>query len=492
MNLAAASLFPDLLSHVQGALRGLNSRDLLTTTADVVIVYYVVYRILKLVRGTRAAQTLAGMFILGGLFFLAKRLDLFAVSWLFEKLIDYFIIFFVVIFQQDLRRALMQVGQNLFTRHKYEETYVIEEVVQAAGELAKKNIGGLIVIERDADLSEHLGEVGVELDARVTKELLVTLFVPDPQNHLHDGAVIIRNLRVQQAGAVLPLSGNVKLDKQFGTRHRAAIGITEESDAVVVVISEERGEVSLCFNGNIAHSLDAATLRKALLGLFQKKKAKGKGQAQGSKPASAGAATGKAVPVSAGALGAADESGSKKVPAELLALFSTQPLGGRARTDGTSSTGAGQTTPSQAPAAMLESSSKAAASGSDPSTMQTSAKAMLERAEKAASMQAASQVTPRISPSGPGESRSEPSVAASPTGQMAEQTTAKFRIPLLDVLPTTSGEGGPAVQAALDPHVASLAPASAAQVAQPGSAPPPGLPPSPAVDAPREPSTPTP
>jgi diadenylate cyclase len=277
MSLAAASLFPELLSHLQGALRGLSSRDLLTTTADVVIVYYVVYRILKLVRGTRAAQTLAGMFILGGLFFLAKRLDLFAVSWLFEKLIDYFIIFFVVIFQQDLRRALMQVGQNLFTRHKYEETYVIEEVVQAAGELAKKNIGGLIVIERDADLSEHLGEVGVELDARVTKELLVTLFVPDPQNHLHDGAVIIRNLRVQQAGAVLPLSGNVKLDKQFGTRHRAAIGITEETDAVVVVISEERGEVSLCFNGNIAHSLDAATLRKALLGLFQKKKAKGAG-----------------------------------------------------------------------------------------------------------------------------------------------------------------------------------------------------------------------
>lgn len=470
MNLAAASLFPELLSHVQGALRGLNSRDLLTTTADVVIVYYVVYRILKLVRGTRAAQTLAGMFILGGLFFLAKRLDLFAVSWLFEKLIDYFIIFFVVIFQQDLRRALMQVGQNLFTRHKYEETYVIEEVVQAAGELAKKNIGGLIVIERDADLSEHLGEVGVELDARVTKEILVTLFVPDPQNHLHDGAVIIRNLRVQQAGAVLPLSGNVKLDKQFGTRHRAAIGITEETDAVVVVISEERGEVSLCFNGNIAHSLDAATLRKALLGLFQKKKAKGKGQAQGQKPTGTGASTGKAAPSASGALSAADESGSKKVPAELLALFSTQPLGGRARTDGKSLSGDGQTPAgSQATA---DPSSGTTPGGKEATTVQTSAKAMLARAEQAAAQQPGSDVTPRIPASVPGESRVDPAAVTDPSGRWTEQTTAKFRVPLLDPLPTASDDGTAAVAAS-------------------DAAAPPSLPPAPSVDAAPEPSTPS-
>jgi len=418
MKLAAASLISDLYGQLQSALHGLNSRDLLTTTADVLIVYYVVFRILKLVRGTRAAQTLTGMFVLGGLFFIAKRLDLFAVSWLFEKLIDYFIIFFVVIFQQDLRRALMQVGQGLFTRHKYEETYVIEEVVQAAGELAKKNIGGLIVIERDADLSEHLGEVGVELDARVTKELLVTLFVPDPQNHLHDGAVIIRNLRVQQAGAVLPLSGNVKLDKQFGTRHRAAIGITEETDAVVVVISEERGEVSLCFNGNIAHSLEAAMLRKALLGLFQKKKAKPKGQAS---DARAGAAPGSAKNANSGpgTLKQSDESGNKKVPTELLALFSTQPISGPVRLD-------------QKPGA---SAAAPAANGAttESTTVQTSAKSMLARAEQAASQQSASQTTPRLgTPPSPSEPRPDSSAAGSVTGPMAEQTTAKFRIPLLE------------------------------------------------------------
>lgn len=333
-----AAFAPGLLSRLNVSLHAFNSREVITTFVDVVIVYYVVLRILKLVRGTRAAQTMVGMVLLGGLYFLAKRLDLYAVSWLFEKLIDYFIIFFVVIFQQDLRRALMHVGQNLFTRRQYEETYVIEEVVQAAGELAKVRIGALIVIERDADLSEHLGEVGIELDARVTKELLMTLFVPEPANHMHDGAVIIRNLRVQQAGAVLPLSANAKLDKQFGTRHRAAIGVTEETDAVVVVVSEERGAVSLCFNGNIARDLDAATLRKALLGLFQKKKNKGKTQppvAPRPRKSSDGAAPASEVPrppvsgpkTSEPHAAGANTSGSfEKMPADLIPLFTTQQM----------------------------------------------------------------------------------------------------------------------------------------------------------------------
>ena len=334
-----AALPPSILTRFTTSLHALNSRDLLTTSVDVLIIFYVVYRVLKLVRGTRAAQTMVGMSVFGALFFLAKKLDLFAVSWLFEKLIDYFIIFFVVIFQQDLRRALMQVGQNLFMRRQYEETYVIEEVVQAAGELAKQRIGALIAIERDADLTEHLGEVGIELDARVTKELLVTLFLPEPLNHMHDGAIIIRNLRIQQAGAVLPLSANAKLDKQFGTRHRAAIGITEETDAVVVVVSEERGAVSFCFNGNIARDLDAATLRKALLGLFQKKKSKGKGQQPAARPRRPGEssteapAAAPARPDSApsGALtgtqsNPTESPGPEKLPPELVPLFTTQQL----------------------------------------------------------------------------------------------------------------------------------------------------------------------
>ena len=252
-------------------LRGANWRELLISAADILIVYYVLYRVLRLIRGTRAAQMLVGMGLVAIVYVAAKNLQLTTVSWLFENLLNYVIIFMIVIFQHDIRRGLMQVGQNLYRRRQYEESYVIEEVVQAADHLSRHRIGGLIVLEREADLSDYLGEAGVDLDARVTKELLVTLFIPDAENHMHDGAVIIKNLRVQQAGAVLPLSANARLDKQLGTRHRAAIGITEETDAVVVVVSEERGVVSLCFNGNIASGLQPATLRKALLSLFQKK-----------------------------------------------------------------------------------------------------------------------------------------------------------------------------------------------------------------------------
>jgi uncharacterized protein (TIGR00159 family) len=157
---------------------------------------------------------------------------------------------------------------------------VFEEIIKAAEQLALARVGALIVFERDADLVDILNEPGVEMDAKVTEELLVSLFLPDKENKLHDGAVIIKNLRIAQAGAVLPLTGNAKLDKALGTRHRAAIGITEETDAVVVVVSEERGAISLCFGGNIARDLDGATLRKALLGLFQKEKKRRKSSGQ--------------------------------------------------------------------------------------------------------------------------------------------------------------------------------------------------------------------
>jgi uncharacterized protein (TIGR00159 family) len=247
--------------------------EVLVAACDIAIVYYVVYRALLLIKGTRAAQMLIGLIPVGFAFFLAKRLELITFTWLLDNLINYAIIFFIVIFQHDIRRGLQRVGQNLFAsgRH-YEQTFVFEEIIKAADRLAKARVGALIVIERDADLTEYLTERGVEMDAKATEELLVSVFLPDSENKLHDGAVIIRNLRMALAGAVLPLSANAKLDKSLGTRHRASIGITEETDAVVVVVSEERGTISLCFDGNIARDLDPASLRKALLGLFKKEK----------------------------------------------------------------------------------------------------------------------------------------------------------------------------------------------------------------------------
>jgi uncharacterized protein (TIGR00159 family) len=265
------------------------ARDLVVALLDVLIVYYAIYRVLLLIKGTRAAQMVIGLVLIGAGFFAAEQFELTTVSWLLDNFINYFIIIIIVVFQHDIRRGLMRIGQNLFSFGRtYEETHVFEETIHAAEHLARARIGALIVFEREADLAEFI-DTGQVVDSRVSRELLVSLFVPSRDNELHDGAVIIKNLRVQQAGAVLPLSGNPRLDKQLGTRHRAGIGITEETDAVAIVVSEERGEISLCFHGNIARDMDAATLRKALLGLFFKEKRKKKDMAAEARAAVAAA-----------------------------------------------------------------------------------------------------------------------------------------------------------------------------------------------------------
>ncbi|MGZ3406463.1 MAG: diadenylate cyclase CdaA [Polyangia bacterium] len=267
------------MSALVSLFHSLTVREWLIAACDILIVYYVIYRTLLLIKGTRAAQMLIGIVLVGAGFFAAKLLELTTLSWLLDNLINYSIIFFIVIFQHDIRRGLMRVGQNLFIYARpYEQTFVFEEVIKATERLATARVGALIVLERDADLVDYLNEPGVEMDSKVSEELLVSLFLPDSENKLHDGAVIIKNLRIAQAGAVLPLSANARLDKALGTRHRAAIGVTEETDAVVVVVSEERGSISLCFGGNIARDLDSPTLRKALLGLFQKQKRRAQSQ----------------------------------------------------------------------------------------------------------------------------------------------------------------------------------------------------------------------
>jgi uncharacterized protein (TIGR00159 family) len=252
-------------------LQSITFRDAALTFVDIAIVYYLVYRLLRLLRGTRAAQMLLALTLVGAGIFIAKQFELTTLSWLLDHALSFSIVFFIVIFQHDIRRALMRVGQGLWwNTRSYERTEVFEEVIRAAERLAQLRVGALIVLERNADLVDHLTEQGIEVGAKVTEELLVSIFLSDPENKLHDGAVVIKELRIAQAGAVLPLSANARLDKALGTRHRAGIGVTEETDAVSVVVSEERGSIALCFGGNVARDLDGATLRKALLGLFQK------------------------------------------------------------------------------------------------------------------------------------------------------------------------------------------------------------------------------
>lgn len=255
------------MSELWADLGGLSIRELLVSGIDILLVYYVIYRVLLTIKGTRAAQMVIGIVLIGGAFFAAERFNMTTVSWLLDNFIEYFIIIVIVVFQQDIRRALMRIGQNVSRFGRTGSiSHALDEVLAAAEHLAKARMGGIVVFEREVGLDEFTDH-GSVIDARISEELLVALFVPSRDNELHDGAVIIRDLRLQRAGAVLPLSHS-DIASDFGTRHRAGLGITEETDAVAVVISEERGEVSLCFQGNIARDLEMRELRLALHGLF--------------------------------------------------------------------------------------------------------------------------------------------------------------------------------------------------------------------------------
>ena len=241
---------------------------------DIFIVYYVVYRALLVLRGTRAMQVGVGLGVLFALYLVAQALELVTVLTIMGALISSMILIIVVVFQNDIRRGLQRVGSRAWfgTFSRTQEGKVIDEVVEAATELARHRIGALITFEQDANLDEFVGvHKGQVIDAQVTSELLVSLFVPEGVNKLHDGAVVIRNLRVAKAGVFFPMPEGRVMDQSFGSRHRAALGITEETDAVVVIVSEERGTISFCFNGNIATNLDGPKLHAMLEAMFSPK-----------------------------------------------------------------------------------------------------------------------------------------------------------------------------------------------------------------------------
>ena len=249
---------------------------------DLLVVTYVIYRALLVLRGTRAMQMGTGLGVIFLVYVVSKWAGFVTLFNLLSTLLSSIILIVVVVFQNDIRRGLMRVGSRAFFAGmaRQQETRVIDEVVSAATELARHRMGALICFEQDANLDEFVVAQGTTLDAAVQRELLVSIFVPDSLNKLHDGAVVIRNLRIAKAGVFFPMPDTKMLDKSLGSRHRAALGITEETDAVVVVVSEERGTISFCFNGNIVPNLDGASLKQALLGLFgQRARAKKKADA---------------------------------------------------------------------------------------------------------------------------------------------------------------------------------------------------------------------
>jgi diadenylate cyclase len=237
---------------------------------DIAIVSFLIYELLLLIRGTRAVQMAVGAGFLIALFFMSRWLHLETVNWLIRNLAGYVVFAVIVLFQSDIRRALAHFGRapffRYFARTLEGEEDIVEELVVSCTSLAVRRIGAIIVIEREIGLRNYI-EGGIPLDATVTYDLLASIF--QPGSPLHDGAAIIQGDRVAAAACFLPLSVNPRVSRDLGTRHRAALGLTEENDAVVIVVSEESGSVSLVMAGDIERGLSSDALRirlRALLG----------------------------------------------------------------------------------------------------------------------------------------------------------------------------------------------------------------------------------
>ncbi len=236
--------------------------DPIRDTLDIGLVALGIYWLLLLIRGTRAVQILVGLIVLMAASAMAQYFLLDTLRLTLEYFLPSAPLIIIVLFQADIRRALARVGRGFFPAVSAEqESQIVEDVVRAAQALAQKRVGALIVLERETGLLDQI-EGGTPLDAEVSKDLLVSLF--QPYSPLHDGAVVIQRGRVARAGGILPLTPRSDLPEGLGTRHRAAIGITEETDAVVVVVSEETATISLVAGGEILRGLDAPRLRGAL------------------------------------------------------------------------------------------------------------------------------------------------------------------------------------------------------------------------------------
>ncbi|MEW6300261.1 MAG: diadenylate cyclase CdaA [Thermodesulfobacteriota bacterium] len=234
---------------------------------DITLIACGVYWIIHLIRGTRAVQMLLGLVFLFLTYLASQALELYTLNWVLDNFLSSILLVIVVLFQNDIRRALTEVGRgSLFgVGERTDFRSVLEELIKAVGTLAGKRMGALIVLERKVGLNEYI-EMGTRLDARVSKELICSIFLPT--SPMHDGAVVIQRGRVAAAGCFLPLTTDPRVSRTLGTRHRAAIGLTEETDAVVIVVSEQEGTVSLVSEGRISRGLSADALRSLLQQLF--------------------------------------------------------------------------------------------------------------------------------------------------------------------------------------------------------------------------------
>jgi uncharacterized protein (TIGR00159 family) len=248
----------ELLKHFRWSL------DLL----DILLVAFIIYRLILLIKGTRTVQMLLGLAVLLVVYVASQVGGLYTLNWLLDNFLSSIILVIVVIFQNDIRRALIHMGRNpFFADHSFRnEDKAIDELVKGCTALAARRFGALIVIERETGINDFL-EIGIELDAKLSSDLLGAVF--QPKSPIHDGAAIIQRGRLTRAGCFLPLTQNPGVSPSLGTRHRAAIGLTELVDAIAVVVSEETGRISVVVSGKMTRDLDAITLRKVLKRLLE-------------------------------------------------------------------------------------------------------------------------------------------------------------------------------------------------------------------------------
>jgi diadenylate cyclase len=234
---------------------------------DILLVAVILYWLLLLMKGTKAAKILIGLILLFIAFLLSGYIGLYTMDWLIQSFWAQIVLVLVILFQPEIRRALAQMGEASFlpSRTSAEELKSLEEIVKASVALSNRKIGALIVIERNTSLKDFI-ELGSPLDAKVSQELLLSIF--HPTSPIHDGAVVIRGNRIVSAGCFLPLSLSSELSKTVGTRHRAAIGLSEETDAVVIIVSEETGSISTVIGNRLEKNVDRGSLRDFLTDIF--------------------------------------------------------------------------------------------------------------------------------------------------------------------------------------------------------------------------------
>ncbi|MBF7058125.1 TIGR00159 family protein [Weissella confusa] len=231
---------------------------------DIVIVWWLLYRLMMLIRGTKAVTLLRGVGIVIAVKLISWYVGLTTISWLTDQIINWGVIAFVVVFQPEIRRGLEHLGRSALFKQKQayqQETRLINELDDAIQYMSKRHIGALISIEMETGLEEYI-ETGIKIDAEVSSQLLINTFIPNTP--LHDGAVIIKDARLAAAAAYLPLSDNPTIPKELGTRHRASVGISEVTDALTIVVSEETGDVSITRNAELMQSLSREDYRKYL------------------------------------------------------------------------------------------------------------------------------------------------------------------------------------------------------------------------------------